>query len=246
MRKEPNTEKILELRDHAPYAAARDKLEQLESALAEAIRRVSGMEMRVGREDLPVQQYVGRNVTPVGQISELALDDIATKIITAGSISPKLMAEARSGAPKISLPSESDMETISEIQEARAASLLFGHAVMLQKREVSRQKDLAVTTICNSSQPERQRNVVEVLAALSQFALALRKEFAFVDRLRFQDDAIPNLLSPRPFPLHLASDSVVLKWIATALNISEAEARVWIENPQPTVLLHSQSQGASQ
>jgi hypothetical protein len=223
----PKVFRILELRDHAGFRAALEKLDKLSLADAEADRQVELMKSKING----MKGDAGRYMQRIGAVlygDEGSLDRLAAKIIATASVSPGILAEARSGTLKPPATVDLyDVEIITKIQEASARKELFRRAVTLQRREVLRQKNLAIAEICESLQSDWTRIARALAASLLEFGTNLRDAISFVDRLRVQDEAIPAYLSPRPFPLTSSpSDPEAVEWVAEVLTLSQDEAKL--------------------
>lgn len=238
MKEKQKVTTILELKDHAGYATSKSKLGQLETFRAEAVGEVKRIKFTAGRESRELQRYISQGRCYTGQASEASLDRTALRVIANG-VTSALMTEARIDAIKPKFSVESDVDAAVEYDEAETRALLFERAITIQKREVARQKNLAIAEIVNSACGERETKARVLADALLQFAAALREEFEFVNRLRMQDDAIPGLLSPRPFPFEIPSDPAVLQWIADAMAVSPMQAETWLKNPAASQSAHS-------
>jgi hypothetical protein len=114
---------------------------------------------------------------------------------------------------------------VMEFDDFRRCRQIFDRAVALQKKEVKRLKTCAIKAICEGVRGDRERIAHAVANSVLELGLALREENAFVANLGLQDDGIPADISPRPFPVQLPWEQLLLPWIAEALGISEAEAR---------------------
>lgn len=221
-------EKPPELRDHAEYAAAADRLVQLESALAEALRARDRSERKSCRTSSDSRRYLLRAGRLLPGIDESFLDEIVAEIVVTATFSPELISKVRSKALVNAFLDPSDIEIISEIEEARAIAELFERAVALERKECACQKKLAIAQICTRVRNERDNIARTVAGLFVQFSAALRQENDFVGRLAVQDAGLPALLVPPPFPIHGLVERPILQWAAVALGISvdDVEARL--------------------
>lgn len=224
--------KSTELKDHAAYSDARAKLEKLDLALAEASRRIEMLKLKINRASRGARLHITR-AGVLFSAEQQMLEHLIARIIEIGSVPPEMVAKARRATPELGLD-PSDMEMISEYRDAEGTEELLVRAITLQRREVLRQKKSAITEICEALRPERERIARSLAQSLLQFTAALREEISFIDRLTIQDAAIPDSLSPGPFPLtNGPTDPEAVRWLACTLGLSENDAKNWLGGELP-------------
>lgn len=214
---------ISELKDHAGHGVALDKLKKLDLAMADVERRIDLTTVKMSRYGT-VERYLSRTGL-VFTADEGTLERIAVGIIETGKVTPEIIAKVRRGEPELRLEGY-EMELIREVRDAEANKDLLKRAIAIQKREVLRQKNLAIEEICNGLRTERERIARALATALLQFSATLRDELAFVEKLRIRDAAILSGLSLAPFPLTGSPrDPEAIAWVAQALGMPPHEAK---------------------
>jgi hypothetical protein len=213
-----------ELSAHSGHAKAKAQLEQLESGLAEVVRRLELLELRSCRLSEEARKHLNRPFRFMpSDASDAELDKVISGIIAAGEIPGYFLARVRSGYPELPSIYPDDMEAITEIAEARASVEMFKRAISVHALETSHQRKHAIAAACERVRPERKKIAAKVAGMLFQLAEALREEYQLADRLRLQDDNIPSRLSPPPFPIPFPFDSAIVLWIAQATEMTEAD-----------------------
>ena len=223
------TAKLPSLSENAAYAATRLNLIQLEEAHAEALRLLEQLNFRSNRLTQEARHFLSRAPRLTRTLPDDERDEIALEIAKAGGVVPdKLLASLMTVPRELGLHPD-EIEAIREIGRAQVTEALLKRAIALHGRELAQQKKLAMAAIAKSVKNEREKIGKEVAGVLLQLAGALRSEYELAENLRLQDEALPNLLSPRPFPLPFAFEPEVVSWIAEAMNTSEAQAESWLK-----------------
>ena len=184
-----------ELSDHAAYDAAKKKLAQLKASLEETISRRDGHHAIVRRRAGPdARRYLASSPRVLPTMTDAIFDEICSKVIeAAGSGVPApLMARLQYQVSKPHFSDSNDMNIIAEVEETEAAVQLLKRAVSLAEDAVAREKNLAIAEILKSVRSERETISGAVAAILLQLVAALQDEHEFVDRLRVQDEGIPD------------------------------------------------------
>jgi hypothetical protein len=235
--------KVPEIADHAGYAVARTQLDRIKAQLAQILSKSERNVIRRNRMSETARNHLSRMRVLPAQ-TDIVFDEICTKVIAAGEIAPALMARLRYQTPKIKLSDSNDAELLDELQEVEAAKEILKRAVVLAEKEVSRQKRIAIAEISSNAalRSERDKIAWAIASALAALVMALKEERELVVALRRQDESLPNLLSPRPFPFETLADPRLDEWLALSGRDQAIDARALLVSERPREISKQASQ----
>lgn len=226
--------KLPELADHPGYAAAREQLDRIKPQLAQILSKSERHVILRNRLSEAARNHLSRmRVLPMQ--TDAVFDEICMKVVSAGEIAPALMARLRYQVPKIKFSDSNDAELVDEIQEVEAAKEILKRALVLAEKEVSRQKRIAISEVLSNAalRSEREKIGRAVGSALAALVMALKEEHELVSALRLQDESLPNLLWPRPFPFETLADPRLDEWLALSGRDQAIDARALLAAAPP-------------
>jgi hypothetical protein len=205
--------KPLEFSENVPYAAAKKKLDELTAQLAETGHRKESQKNLRGRLSDNVAQWLAKSPPSLPNMTSDELDGIARRVIISGGVPTTLMEILREKALKVHFADSGDMDHVEEIMRTDASWQLLKRAVEIQALEVGKQRKIAMAEVSSSVRFARDKVARNIAAIVGQLILALTEERDFIERLRAQDPFLPDLLSPRPFPIDALADPRMLEWL---------------------------------
>ena len=214
----PGTKPLIRLEAYEGYRHAESKLHELKKQIGPHEVEKNRFELQLNRASNAVRQFASRDAPPLPFLSDGELDSVVRKIISAGLVESKLLAELRSRVPKMQIvDDEHDLGILLRRDDERATIDLLKHAIQAQEKEVRAQKQSAVVHICESLKASRQPVIGRLAEALIKLGQTIAEEKDFEEYLAKVEPDLATAIKPQIFP-NLLVNADVFAWFGECIN----------------------------
>jgi hypothetical protein len=209
---------VTTLKDHAAYSSAVRKLDELKAQLKARTAARQALELKCSRQGEDVSRFITGG-TAVIRLADEERNALARRVIDAGSVTEKIQAAAKEGAPASGRFADSWKAQLNEdIRNERRAILLLECAIELHNKEIASVKRTAIAEISSNLRPKYETISRRVASALVELGAAIEEERQFTEQLTSQDAGFADVLSPAPLSqIGLLSSPEIVRWIAEAV-----------------------------